>query len=334
MKTRKSYFVISIDFELFWGMFDKTTLLEYGDRIKGERTAIPKMLALFQKFGIHATWAGVGMLMARDKAELLSFLPSPERRPVYENMHASAYQHIATTRIGEDERSDKYHFGPSLVQMILETPHQEFGNHTFSHYYCIDGMQNIPAIFAEDLKAFNAIAGTYGINATSIVFPRNQTSHEALYTCSQNGIRAYRGTESHLLYNPRKDSSQTLFIRALRLLDHYLNISGHHTYPLPHPDVYGLFDIPASRFFRPWMRPFRMFEWLRLRRIKKSMTHAAQQGEIFHLWWHPHNMGIDQTENFKNLEAILLHYQKLNREYGMESASMRDITTVASGQTV
>lgn len=334
MEEKHGFFVVSIDLELFWGMFDKTTLDKYGERIKGECTAIPRTLALFTKYGIHATWAGVGMLMARTKKELYTLLPPQELRPQYTNMSASSYEHIETTHIGEDEAVDPYHFGPSFVTMITETPHQEFGNHTFSHYYCIDGYANDASIFARDMEAFETIASTYGIRATSIVFPRNQASHEALYTCKERGIKAYRGNEEHVLYAPRKESAQSLLIRGTRLLDHYINLSGHHTYPLPHPDVYGLYNIPSSRFFRPFMRSLRFFEWLRLCRIKKSMTHAAKQGEIFHLWWHPHNMGIDQEENFKNLEEILRHFASLKKRYRMESANMVEITTHASGRIV
>lgn len=83
MEATKSFFVISIDFELFWGMSDKETIETYGTRIIGERTAIPRMLALFETYGIHATWAGVGMLIARNKDELYTFLPPPEKRPLY-----------------------------------------------------------------------------------------------------------------------------------------------------------------------------------------------------------------------------------------------------------
>jgi hypothetical protein len=67
MEKQKSYLVISLDFELFWGMFDKVTIPEYGERIQGEQTAIPRMLELFSEYGIHATWATVGMLMTRSK---------------------------------------------------------------------------------------------------------------------------------------------------------------------------------------------------------------------------------------------------------------------------
>lgn len=330
MKRGESFFVTSLDFELFWGMSDKTTIETYGANIIGERSAIPRTLSLFATYGIHATWATVGMLMARNKTELLSLLPPLDMRPKYEDTHASTYEYINRAHIGTSEEDDAYHFGESLVKLIQKTPHQEIANHTFSHYYCIDGRQNEPALFARDIETFNTVAKIYGITATSIVFPRNQASHEALYTCAEKGLRAYRGTESHILYEARKDSAQTRLIRGLRLLDHYINISGHHTYTLPHKDTYGLYNIPASRFLRPHMKTLALLEPLRIRRIKRAMTHAAKNGEIFHLWWHPHNMGIDQEENFNNLEKILLHFRMLQKKYGMQSSNMNDITTLAS----
>jgi hypothetical protein len=72
-----------------------------------------------------------------------------------------------------------------------------------------------------------------------------------------------------------------------------------------------------------WLEPLRMF------RIKRAMTHAAKRGEVFHLWWHPHNFGIHQEENFKNLTKILEHYKKLQEKYGMQSASMKELATIA-----
>ncbi|MCF7815445.1 MAG: polysaccharide deacetylase family protein [Candidatus Pacebacteria bacterium] len=326
MERHKSYFVVSLDFELFWGMFDKVTLAEYGERILGEQTAIPRILEIFERYGIHATWATVGMLMARDREELLSLLPPKELRPTYEDMNVSSYQYIETSSIGTDESADKYHFGESLVKKILSTPHQEIGNHTFSHYYCIDGHKNSGEIFEADIDAFNRIAQTYDIHATSIVFPRNQTDKEALRVCSEKGLKTYRGNENHFLYKPRKDSSQSLFIRALRLLDHYVNISGYHTYSLPERVKNFPVNIPSSRFFRPWNSTLRLFEPLRMRRIKNAMSHAAKNDQVFHLWWHPHNFGIDQEENFKNLEDILTHFKMLQTKYKMQSTSISDLT--------
>ncbi len=332
MDHKPGYLVISLDFELFWGMFDKVSLKEYGPHVLGEQTAIPRMLELFKSHNIHATWATLGMLMARNKEELYGVLPPHELWPTYEDERVSAYHHLDTTEIGDDEKSDPYHFGSSLVEKILATPGQEIANHTFSHFYCMDGHDNPPNVFEADLEAHKKISETYGVTTESMVFPRNQPSDEALRTCKRNGIHAYRGNETHFLYAPRKDSEQTLFIRGLRLLDHYLNISGHHTYALPEESPPFPVDIKASRFLRPWNKFLSPFESLRMKRIKDSMTHAAKCGEIFHLWWHPHNVGTNQKENFRNLEEILEHFEMLKEKYGMGSASMKDITTLASEQ--
>ncbi len=326
--AKTGIFVISLDFELFWGMFDKETIASYGKRIAGERTAIPRMLDMFKKYEMHVTWATVGMLMARSKAELTSLLPPQDLRPTYTDDSMSAYNYIETAELGGDESEDVYHYGSNLVSQILAIPFQEIANHTFSHFYCVDGHGNAPEIFEADLDAHAQISGVYGIETSTIVFPRNQASEDALASCRKKGLIGYRGNENHFLYKPRKDKEQTYFVRGLRLLDHYLNISGHHTYPLPQK-VAGLVNIPASRFLRPWSKRLRIFELFRLRRIKNAMTHAAKRGEVFHLWWHPHNFGVDQEENFKNLRVILEHYKKLQEKYGMESMTMEEVALLA-----
>ena len=53
--------IVSLDFELFWGMLDCSTLEAYQDHVLGGRKAIPQLLQIFEKYGIHATWATVGI---------------------------------------------------------------------------------------------------------------------------------------------------------------------------------------------------------------------------------------------------------------------------------
>jgi hypothetical protein len=55
------------------------------------------------------------------------------------------------------------------------------------------------------------------------------------------------------------------------------------------------------------------------------MSHAAKKNLTYHLWWHPHNFGANQEENFRFLEKILIHYQKLHKKYGFESYSMSEL---------
>lgn len=333
MNKAPGHFVISLDFELYWGMFDRLSLDEYGENVLGVRTALPKMLEIFTRDGIHATWATVGMLMARSKEELLSCAPEEALRPRYSDMRMSAYQHLDSGAVGESETSDRYHFGTTLLNAIKNTPHQEIASHTFSHYYTIDGRENDAQVFDADCAAFTKIASTHSVDAASIVFPRNQTESRALETCIRHGFTAYRGTESHILYQTRGEHRSSLLLRAMRLADHYLNLSGHHTHPLPTHTSGAMLNIPSSRFLRPYSRTLAILEPLKRRRIKRAMTRAAKHGEIFHLWWHPHNFGKNQRENFLMLEDILSHYRMLKEQYGMHSSSMRDIVALATRET-
>ena len=62
--NNKAQLIVSLDFELFWGMQDGHTLESYQDHVLGGRKAIPQLLKLFAKYGIHATWATVGLMFA------------------------------------------------------------------------------------------------------------------------------------------------------------------------------------------------------------------------------------------------------------------------------
>jgi hypothetical protein len=93
-----------------------------------------------------------------------------------------------------------------------------------------------------------------------------------------------------------------------------------------------MLNVPSSRFLRPWSKKLRFLESLKVRRITRAMTHAAERGEVFHLWWHPHNFGVDQAQNFTNLKKIIDHYLALKHKYGMESVSMGELYEIAKAK--
>ena len=103
--------IVSLDFELFWGMQDGWSLSEYEANVLGGRKAIPQMLALFQKHGIHATWATVGFLFGENEEELRSFFP--EKLPNYEKKELSSYRCFGT--IGQNEQEAPCYYGASLI---------------------------------------------------------------------------------------------------------------------------------------------------------------------------------------------------------------------------
>ena len=78
--------------------------------------------------------------------------------------------------------------------------------------------------------------------------------------------------------------------------------------------------------YKPIFRPLEFLEGLKLRRIKKQMLHAAKKGLAFHLWWHPHNVGVRTEEHLKQLEEIFRYYEELKETYGMRSLNMREMT--------
>jgi len=323
MQKGRGTFVISLDFELFWGLTDKFTLDQYRTRLDGERTAIPRILGLFDKYGIHATWATVGMMAFETKDELMASLPVAQ--PQYGNKKLSAYEYLKTAPIGEDEKSDPYHFGASLIREVQKHPNQEIGSHTFSHYYCVEDGQTVET-YKADLIATHSALAKFGVDATSLVLPRNQWNEAYREATQEVGIGSYRGNQESFLYRARKDGGQNLFIRALRLLDHYLPLTGDHITSDETMARKRPFNIQASVFLRPYMPTLGMFEGLRRARITRGMTRAAREGKTFHLWWHPYNMGLNTEENLATLEHILKHFMMLKEKYGMESANMGEIT--------
>ncbi len=123
--------VISLDFELHWGVRDKRSVDgPYRENLLGARHAIPQILDLFEEFGVAATWATVGFLFAKNRLERDEF--SPSLRPQYKNAKLDPYSEPT----GDNEDDDPMHYAPSLIARIAKTPNQEIATHTFSHYYC------------------------------------------------------------------------------------------------------------------------------------------------------------------------------------------------------
>jgi peptidoglycan/xylan/chitin deacetylase (PgdA/CDA1 family) len=317
MKNGK--FIISLDFELHWGVRDKKTIAQYGTNIIGVHSVIPKLLLLFSEYHIKATFATVGFLFFKNKKELLENIP--DNKPSYVDENLSPYNgHFNLI----NEGVDKFHFADDLISQIKKYPSHEIGTHTYSHYYCLEDGQNITE-FEEDLQFAIKVGKQNNIVISSLVFPRNQYNNQYLAICAKHGIVCIRGNEKNWLYTARKGNSESAFRRAFRLVDAYINVSGNHCYTLSDTNPNLPLDIPASRFLRPFSNKLKFLEKLRLQRILKSMTYAAKNNKMYHLWWHPHNFGINQTENLSFLTSILIHYQKLNQQYNFESQTMTSL---------
>lgn len=331
MTEPKGIFVVSLDFELFWGMRDLYELDWYKRRLAKERELIPLVLSLFEQYGVHATWATVGLLFFKSKEEMLKGLPSI--KPGYVNERLSPYNHIISQQVGADEAADPNHFASSLIHHIRNTPNQTISTHTFSHYYCKEEGQTEKE-FAADLQASIAIAEKHDIKLESIVFPRNQFNESYLPTLSRLGVKSYRGNPSHWIYRRGYSTNDPLPLRALRLLDTYMNLTGYHCYPASRLKGELPVDIPASQFFRSYSSRLKWLEPLRIKRMLDGMTYAAKHNQVYHLWWHPYNLVSDGNENMKVLKLILEHFKKMEAEYGMKSMNMEELCDLSDSKPI
>jgi peptidoglycan/xylan/chitin deacetylase (PgdA/CDA1 family) len=315
----KGKFVISLDFEIYWGIRDVISLNDYKKNLLGIREAMPFLLHLFKQYNINATFATVGFLFFQDKKELCKNLP--QEKPHYFNSNLSPYYHVQS--IGKNEKEDPFHFGTSTIDQVIAAG-QEIGSHSFSHFYCLEKGASLQA-FKEDLSAAIQIASKKKIELKSFVFPRNQYNEDYINICKEMGFTSFRGNEKSWLFSSETRGPFMIFRRPFRLLDSYINLSGHNCYSFDYMKRSPILNISSSRFLRPFSKRLKAIEKLRLKRITDSMSFAAKKGLVYHLWWHPHNFGINQSENFSFLENILKHYKKLNTEFDFESVSMQQL---------
>lgn len=303
--TQRGAFVISLDFEQYWGMRDHVPLESYQENLLGARLAVPALLKLFAEHAIHATWATVGFLFFESREELMRSIP--RIKPQYTNTALSPYPHLGM--IGKNEKDDPFHFAPSLVRKIAKTPGQEIATHTLSHYYALESGQTVEA-FKADLKMAIEVGRRFGVEIKSLVFPKNQVNPDYLDACREAGITSYRGD-----YIP-SDRIKLVRLATLENLTTFERIASG--FP---------FNIQGSLFFPPFAGGLsnRVRDELQIRRIFYELAHAAKHGQVFHLWWHPDNFGANLAENLARLRRVLVRYESLRARYGMENPTMGEL---------
>ncbi len=306
--------VISLDFELLWGVFDKVDWRDKKEYFQNTRRVIPEILRLFEQYEISCTWATVGMLFNENWEEWNSNIPKIQ--PEFTNKALSAYRYGKSI---QSEETQPLCFAPGLIKQINDSPRQEIGTHTYSHYYCLEQGQGVRA-FEADLQQSIRMAKKIGVKLKSLVFPRNQFNEEYLEICKNLGIENVRSNPTDWYW--RDTESNSLINKIFRTGDAYLGPI-NKSYKLSesiiekkHP-----FSQKASRLLRPYSDNKKLNN-LKLKRIKDEMTKAAKAKDFYHLWWHPHNFGDHPEENLKDLEMLLIHFSTLRKKFSYLSLNM------------
>ena len=312
-----SKFIISLDFELFWGVSASKKFSSYRKKIEETTDSLPLILNLFKEYDIHSTWAIVGMMMCENYNQWKELRPSIY--PSYDNSKYSNYL------LDQEVKSyPELFFCRKLINMIKNTCGQEIGCHSYSHFYCTEPGSTLEQ-FEADLFCAKTLGTELGINLDSYVFPRNQSTSRHIQVLKNNGFKVYRGNPKTWLYKDGHNVKGGILGRGIRYLDAFIPLSGSNFSMLQLQD--GIINCPASFFLRAKTGNTNIFSYLHLHRIKKALLKAAITGSTFHLWWHPHNFGANIDENIDLLKDILEYYSMLSELYKIKSYSMIDYAT-------
>lgn len=286
-------FCISIDVELLWGVRDMLSS-DYEKSAMKVRQNIVRLLELFEKYNISATWAIVGHLFL-DSCSIENGKKHPNiTRPKYSWHKEDWFKLDPATNI----KKNPLWYGKDIIEMISKKKNQEIGSHSFSHLlYGMNGCSKKAA--EDDIKECINLAKQYNLTLRSFVFPRNIEGHKNVL--KKNGIRVYRGNDPL----PFKGLLQKAYLLFAFLL--------HLTPPTskPYYDKQGLLNIPGSMIYlsRDGLRKFIPMS-ARVHKAYKGIDDAIKHDRVFHLWLHPINFGNNTEEMLFSLEKILKYANK------------------------
>ncbi|HTB80550.1 MAG TPA: hypothetical protein VK717_06655 [Opitutaceae bacterium] len=279
--------VISIDFEMRWGVHDlyRSDFNAYRKNLENCRPVVLATLAMLAARKLRATWATVGALGLNGWDEYFAFAPPA---PAYRDPRLLVRKEYA-----ELDPTGSLHFAPDLIERILVTEGQELGSHSFSHLYFREpGV--LPQDFIDDMAAVEKLwRDRYGVVPVSLVFPRNQSAFED--RLDDTSIKIWRGSEPAWFYDCTSQNKNTLLPRTLRLVDSVLPIVQRASYPekkMVRAGIFIRFGLPEA------------FWWLQLCKLRHELNRLSA-GQILHLWWHPHNLGFDLDKGLSRLAQLL-----------------------------
>jgi peptidoglycan/xylan/chitin deacetylase (PgdA/CDA1 family) len=277
--------VISLDFELRWGLLDILghDLSRYRQNLEGVREAVPVLLEMFTRHQVRATWAVVGAVACSGWEEWRARAP--------------AWPRYADPALAWDERyaqadlEGRLYFAPELVDLVARSEGQELGSHTFSHLYLGEPGVTEDDVLADGQAMAKLFQDRWQRTPKSFVFPRNQVAHTR--ALAANGISAWRENPHPFFWQKNLGPTQPLPVRALRLVDSLAPL-GNRAAPsrASRASYFVRFSLPETL----WR--------LHLRRISSDVQ-QMRTGESMHLWWHPHNLGGDVPRSMSRVAQLL-----------------------------
>jgi hypothetical protein len=158
----------------------------------------------------------------------------------------------------------------------------------------------------------------YGITPTSFAFPRNRIGNRDVL--ADAGIEVYRGRDD--VWFERWDIPN-LSRKPFRFLNEAVSWTPPAVEPRPRG---GLVEIPGSQVFRPLHDGWEYTpERTQVARAKKGLNKAVESGRIFHLRFHPFDLGFKPERLLARLEEILRYASRLRDDGELEFATLTQL---------
>jgi peptidoglycan/xylan/chitin deacetylase (PgdA/CDA1 family) len=260
---------ISIDVELAWGIWDKPEADYHARCAASELSIVQRLVALFERHEVAATWAIVGRLLERD--------PEASRSTAY---------------------GDAIWYAPAVIDAIRGAKvAQDIGSHSYGHVYF--GETSREAL-RQDLAAARRVHDAHGLPFTSFVFPRNQVAH--LDLLRDAGVRVFRSVD-HGWHMAVRDRLGKTAGRVANLADKLLPITPAAVQPVERA---GMVELPSSMLLmarkgvRKAVAPGAI-----IAKAAKGLAAAEATGGTFHLWFHPSNFYYEPERQLETLDGIV-----------------------------
>jgi peptidoglycan/xylan/chitin deacetylase (PgdA/CDA1 family) len=305
-------FCFSFDFELLWGLRESTSDRRHYLNVERGRETIPQVLEVFSEYNISATWAVVGAMFANNKSELESILDGSD---AFDRRN----REYLREKVGVNESDDPLHFARSLIKIIKAADRQEIATHSMFHDF-LTSSRSYESLLHRDLSRAIQIMERSECKPVSIVFPRNQYKFTSESVCEELGITRIRTNLTHWAYAMEKNPAKSIYARLYRYLDAFLPIRKPACNEVGQKGVHS--HSVANRFLR--VSESSIINFMHLRRILGEMKRSAMQGASYHLWTHPHNLGVNPEGSVKMIKEICAYQSELQLKYDFRSVNMRD----------
>lgn len=302
---------ISLDFELRWGVrhLYRDDFSKYKLELDGAVDAARLLCDYFEERQVETSWATVGALALHNWEEFFSKVDR-DTLNARSNFLAGANEFL--------KENEKYYFAPEMVRHLCSSRYSEVASHTFTHLFCGETHVLKESFLADGELLNDVFLGNYGHRVKSIVFPRNQENYTN--DLSTLGITSYRAIERGDSVEANTLSGNTLFKKIMRL--------SSSVNPLGFRSTAFTMNYSRASLFLRLNLPY--FAWqLHLYKIKNELN-SLKDGECFHIWWHPHNLGADTDSKLKRIDEVMKIILEYRDSGEVEILSMEHLSKLAS----